>query len=275
MGDASGVPLDRIDPRSQVRLLIDLAPTGDIPVSYVIREHLDHDQLEPCPDLAGEVRRAAASRPTRTTPTIVLTEGRSDARHLRSALGVTHPHLVGHITFMDFEVKPQGGASALLTLAKGLAAAGVGDRFVAIADNDTAARVTLESDYHLPSNFRMLRYPELALLADYPTLGPQSEGTVNVDLNGRAGSLEMYFGRDVLTDDNGDLFPVQWTGYESKVGAYQGSLSSADKAHAQARFQTKVEQYHAGIVNPDADWDGVRSIIDTIVRAFTNQAGDQ
>jgi len=63
-----------------------------------------------------------------------------------------------------------------------------------------------------PESYRILHYPDLPLLVDYPTLGPQSDSPVRMNVNGKAGSLEMYLGRDLLTV-NGELVPVQWTGY--------------------------------------------------------------
>ena len=65
------------------------------------------------------------------------------------------------------------------------------------------------------SAYRVLHYPDLPLLRRYPTLGPQLVDPVIMDVNGRAGSLEMYLGRDLLTVDS-ELVPVQWTGSEGQ-----------------------------------------------------------
>lgn len=50
------------------------------------------------------------------------------------------------------------------------------------------------------------------MLRAYPTLGPQLSDPVIMDVNGKAGALEMYLGRELLTVD-GQLVPVQWMGY--------------------------------------------------------------
>ncbi len=77
---------------------------------------------------------------------------------------------------------------------KAFIAAGVANRFVAIADNDTAAHTHLAElkSRQLPEGCRLLHYPDLPLLADYPVLDPTSSEMTRDDVNGIAGSLEMY-----------------------------------------------------------------------------------
>ncbi|MGH3282584.1 MAG: hypothetical protein ACRDNW_26100, partial [Trebonia sp.] len=115
------------------------------------------------------------------------------------------------------------------------AAAGVANHVVAIADNDTAAYTALEkveNDPKLPARFKILHYPDLPLLEQYPTLGPYQSDPVSANVNGTAGALEMYLGRDVLASE-GSLAPVQWTSWDSKAGRYQGSLLPGDKRRVQ------------------------------------------
>ena len=45
-----------------------------------------------------------------------------------------------------------------------------------------------------------------------------------MNLNGLAGLIEMYMGKDILTGNDGNLELVQWGGYMSRVNKYQGSL---------------------------------------------------
>jgi len=286
--EASSTPLKRLDPRVQARVLLDLAPNGDVQVEYVLHGLVGHANGL-CGDLAGEARETASTHPAGATPTVVLTEGTNDAETLTQAMTVTHPHLMEHVRFLTFELKREGGAAALLGLVKGLSATRVGNRFVAIADNDAAARSVLKGAPTLPDNFRLLHYPPLDLLRAYPTRGPQSEGLVVMDVNGLAGSLEMYLGTDVLIDrgaqakaspspsptpgegagaGTGNLFPVQWYGFMDNVAAYQGSLGTRHKKLARERFKEKVAAHHAGTGALDADWEGVRAIIELIVHAF-------
>ena len=112
---------------------------------------------------------------------------------------------------------------ALAKMVYSFATAGVANHVVAIADNDTAAYSALEkvkSDPKLPARFKILRYADPPLLEGYPTLGPYQSEPVLVNVNGTAGALEMYFGRDVLISE-GSLAPVQ-TNWDSKAGRYQG-----------------------------------------------------
>jgi hypothetical protein len=89
-----------------------------------------------------------------------------------------------------------------------------------------------------------------------------------MNVNGLAGSLEMYFGRDLLTLD-GALRPVQWTSHIDGMNADQGSLSKQHKTQVQKLFRAKIEQ---ALVDESArasqDWSGVRAIVDTIIGSF-------
>ena len=84
-----------------------------------------------------------------------------------------------------------------------------------------------------------------------------------MNVNGLAGSIEMYLGSDVLTVD-GELQPVVWGGYVSRLRAYQGEIS--DKDRVQERFRNKVA---AAKVRPevmiDQDWSGLDLVLDHLV----------
>ena len=75
------------------------------------------------------------------------------------------------------------------------------------------------------------------MLRSYPTLGPS--GNTEMDVNGLAASIELYLGRDVLTQDDGSLTPVQWKGYNETVGQYQGEVMR--KAQLQHAFNKKAD----------------------------------
>lgn len=59
------------------------------------------------------------------------------------------------------------------------------------------------------------------------------------DVNGRAASLELYFGEDVLRQTDGGLTSVQWTGYSKKQASYQGEI--LNKVQLQKRFRAKLK----------------------------------
>lgn len=199
---------------------------------------------------------------------IVLTEGKSDQRLLSRSLRLLAPHLAPYFTFVDFEQhKVEGGAGRLVHGLKLFSGARVANRIIAIFDNDTAAASALKSleGIPFPGNVSVLQYPVLDLARDYPTLGPH--GLVNADVNGLAGSLELYFGVDVLTDEGGTLTPVQWRGYDDRLARYQGEL--VGKGELQKRFEAKLlacEADRSEIVNHD--WTAMKLIVESLTKAF-------
>ena len=199
---------------------------------------------------------------------IVLTEGDKDKEVLERALQLLYPHLSDYFHFFDFTGQGLGGGTSQLSnLVRALAAADIKHRVIALFDNDTAARASVSNlDLNrLPQNIAVRHYPSLPIAQKYPTLGPSGE--VWMDVNGLAGGLELYAGRDVLEDSHGRLSPVQWSGYDRKLGRYQGALVEKDRIFAQ--LIDKLSQCEE---NPDEidgyDWEGVTAIISTILTAF-------
>lgn len=167
---------------------------------------------------------------------IIITEGVTDERFLKKSLEVIYPKLINNVKFLDSDFKPERSADSAIKLIKSFASAGISNRILVVLDNDAAgsdALMNLPSS--LPNNFKVIQYPKLDWLKKYPTIGAQGE--VVMDINGLAGSVEMYLGDDVLKDKSGELVRVQWQGYMSRIGKYQGSL--LDKAGVQKRFDTK------------------------------------
>jgi hypothetical protein len=92
-----------------------------------------------------------------------------------------------------------------------------------------------------------------------------------MDINGLAGSLELYFGLDVLRDGDGNLSPVQWRGYVDGVKRYQGEI--LDKARLQARFREKLRSCREEPrLIESTDWEGMRAILDRLRSAFHDDA---
>ncbi|MCY3543770.1 MAG: HEPN/Toprim-associated domain-containing protein [Chloroflexi bacterium] len=199
---------------------------------------------------------------------IVLTEGRTDKDFLERSVKILYPHLADYFHFFDFNLnKPPGGVGALANLVRAFAAASVEHRILALFDNDAAARDALKNldPKSLPENIRFCHYPNLAMAENYPTIGPSGRSSMNV--NGLAGSLELYLGQDVLENDDGELTPVQWTGYQRRVYSYQGEV--LDKKRIQDRFANKLRVCEMDRGKIDSyDWDGIRSILDVMRVAF-------
>ena len=254
-----GFPL--ADPRYRLRAFLDLCE-DDSPVIYDLTQLCDgpiadeHDLFDhSCID---------------DERILVLTEGKTDQRFLAATLEILYPHLADCFSFFDLaEVNLQGGAAALVAMLKAFIGAKIANRIVAIFDNDTAARSArrgLERTT-LPENVRVLHYPWLPLAENYPTIGPSGLSLLNI--NGLAGSLEVYFGIDVLQGVDG-LMPVQWKGYEQAMGQYQGEV--LNKAHLQERYERKLQESRAtGAKNTAHDWDGMERIFTTLRSAFNDQ----
>ncbi len=199
---------------------------------------------------------------------IVLTEGPTDQHFLERSLQLLYPHLAEYYSFMDFAAMAvPGGAAALVATVKAFAGVGITNRVVSMLDNDAAGRdaARLLATVSLPSNFRVLTHPPVAAATAWPTYGPT--GLFAMDVNGLAGSIELYFGDDVLRRPNGDLTPVQWRGLISGIGAYQGEV--LDKFELQQRFRDKLERASKDATLLETlDWSGVRAILDALRRAF-------
>jgi len=167
---------------------------------------------------------------------------------------------------MDFDALRVGGGAG--NLVKAFAEAGIVNRTIALFDNDTAAAAAaaLKSldKVSLPPHIRVLRLPSLDLLRAYPTIGPS--GTVSLDVNGLAGSIELYLGKDVLRSGT-DLVPVQWTGFDSGLRRYQGEVLDKNELHK--RFFRKVE---AAKLDPSKQagrhWSGLRAVFAAVFAAF-------
>jgi hypothetical protein len=206
---------------------------------------------------------------------IVLTEGRTDSRFISRSLKLLYPEFWDYYRFLDFAQNNQaGGAGQLVHIVKGFIGSGIVNRVVAIFDNDTAAADSIRglAGVDVPPNIKILHYPSLELGTNYPTVGPT--GSTPFDVNGLAGSLELYFGRDVLQAGDGDLAPVHWQGYIRGMSRYQGVLE--DKRVLQEKFETKLAICEAEPGRVDQhDWSGMRAILRHIFAAFEEGRNDE
>lgn len=192
---------------------------------------------------------------------VLITEGVTDKRILEKSLSVIYPKLVSNVKFLNMDFKPENGVASVVKMVKSFAAAGIRNRILVILDNDSAASEALMSlPKHLPDNIKIIQYPNLAMLKNYPTIGPQ--GNVLMDVNGLAGSIEMYVGRDILMDKEGELEIIQWGGYMSKVKKYQGSL--INKENVQKRFEDKDDSKLEGWNDLKYLWDYIIENLSTL-----------
>lgn len=197
---------------------------------------------------------------------LVLTEGRSDTRILESSLKVLYPHLADMYSFLDHEAFQLGGGTGnLANLVKGIAGVGIGNRVIAVFDNDAAGTIQAADvkALGLPANFRVLTLPRLKLAQRYPTLGPN--GALRTNINGCACSIELYLGNAALTQKDGSLVPVQWRGFEPKLRRYQGEL--IDKRNVQQRF---LDALKVPDQLDEANLVSIRRVLQMIFSAFAD-----
>ena len=232
--------------------LTDVAEGG-----WVNLEHLfdySDDDISPIHDISRRI--------------IVITEGSTDTFILERSLKLLYPHLAEYFRFLDFKgTNIAGGASALAHTVKAFAGVGITNRIIALFDNDTGAEDALKTlnGVTLPKNIEVLRYPEIELANNYSTIGPT--GIAKMNVNGLAGSIELYLGKDVLIGEDGNQIPVQWKGYVQSLRKYQGEIIS--KSDVQNKFMEKLKLCE---IDPSMiekfDWIGIRAIINSMITAF-------
>ncbi len=256
--------------RHFIRLLLDVCAEADELV-YDLTDLALGGWIEEADDLVKVADELISADFAVSRRIIILTEGITDKWILGRSLRLLYPHLSDYFRFMDFEgAKVGGGAGELANIVKAFAGAGIINRIVALFDNDTAAEAAIQSlsTITLPDNIVVRKYPDIELANSYPTLGPT--GVVSMNVNGLAGSIELYLGDDVLRYADGNLTPVQWRGYDSRLQRYQGEI--LNKIELQNKFEHKLRACEEDPTQVVAyDWTGVRAILDVMRSAFHNK----
>lgn len=222
-------------------------------------EYFDYDE-----DFVEYGLSLSAAEYSSKSKTIVLTEGKSDVWVLSETLDLLYPHLKDYYSFLDFDGTGYGGGVGnLANVVKAFAGSGIVNNVIALFDNDTAAQSACKKleEIGLPNNIAIARLPTLELLKCYPTLGPS--GAVDLNVNGMAASIELYFGEDILKTDGENLVPIQWTGYDKSEKQYQGEV--LEKSLLQKRFKVKLALAQEG---KDYEWSEIHSIFGLIFGAF-------
>lgn len=206
---------------------------------------------------------------------IILTEGKSDTLVLSESLNLLYPHLADYFTFMDFDgAKVGGGAGSLANMVKSFSGAGIINKVVAVFDNDTAAHAALKGlrKAKISKNIKIFMLPNIDILNDYPTIGPN--GMISMNVNGLAGSIEPYLGKECLVDSEGAYYPIQWTGLDTGLKKYQGEITEKDKV--QKNFKEKLNRCIEDRSSIDKfDWSGVKKILEGIFNLFHEDDGQQ
>lgn len=207
------------------------------------------------PDLIAEKDRICAKP-------IIVTEGTTDREFLSMAIDIAYPHLTKYIKFLDTDFKPESGASSILNMAKNFASAGFRDNILFLLDNDTAARSAIKSfkksGIKLPKNLLISQYPDTKSMSKYPAKGPDGDTLSNI--NGKAGSIELYLGTNSLTID-GKLSPIQWKGYMDNIDDYQGEV--LNKRQVQDNFRAMVRDQNFEYV--EDEWADMKVLIESLL----------
>lgn len=200
--------------------------------------------------------------------TIILTEGKFDAEVISQSMSLLYPFMSKFFSFINFsEYKVQGSTNFLTHYLKAFIASGIQNRVIALYDNDSAGLAELVdiNDFLVPDNFRILHLPDVELAKNYPTLGPNGEEFL--DVNGRACSIELFLGKDVLSE-NGKLIPIQWKGYVDKTKSYQGEVMQKGLIQSKFSNKYKLASVNNEINATDEAWFEMRILLEYIFDAF-------
>lgn len=197
--------------------------------------------------------------------TIVLTEGKFDAEVISESMLLLYPHMAKFFSFIDFDAyKVQGSTNFVTHYFKLFASLGIKNNVIALYDNDAAgiAEMMTLKQMRFPKNFMIMSLPDLDIAKHYPSLS--NDEIVYQDVNGRACSIEMFLGRDVLKEGE-KLPPVDWEAFMPKAGARQGKLQH--KKSIQERFRSKLKAAkESGVIENDS-WQELRILLQRIFSA--------
>lgn len=202
-----------------------------------------------------------------TGTVLILTEGKSDTEVLSTAIQVMYPEFSDLFQFVDFqEFSIEGGASMLTKMVKAFAGVRLDQSILALFDNDAAGlaeRHHVDRVKALPNNIKTMVLPDIELARDYPTIGPEGERLM--DVNGAASSIELFLGKEALTDRSGRLHPIRWTGWNAQIQRYQGALEHKDDITK--RFLTRMKK-GGDPISLRAEFSEMDQLLNAIFSAF-------
>ena len=255
------------DIRYFLRAVLELVDPSDS-IILDITELVDSGDFTGEEELAKDAISGFSEEFVASSTILILTEGSTDKEVLSQTLSLLYPHLSEYYSFPEFGTsKMEGGSPNLVRAVKAFIGSGIVNRVIAVFDNDTAAQVAMKSleGLAIPANIVIMRYPPVAYAKNYPTIGPQ--GMQNMDVNRLAGSIELYFGEEILKTNGHDLTPIQWKGYDSHLGQYQGEIQN--KRALQASYFEMVKRCRVGNDNVSRhDWSAMQIIFEQIFSAF-------
>lgn len=184
---------------------------------------------------------------------LIVTEGSSDAAILRHALKLLRPHIADFFDFVDMEEGyPFSGTGNLYRFVQGLIGIAVQNKTLVLFDNDAEGLANHRrcAALNVPPNIRILTLPDLPVLANFRTVGPDGEGFS--DINGRAAAIECYLDLDQKAC-------VRWTAYNRALGVYQGELENKT-SYMRTFLQHRCRK-------SDYDYARLERVIDALIAA--------
>jgi hypothetical protein len=158
---------------------------------------------------------------------LVATEGASDARIIRRAIGALRPEVADFFNFVEVNEKHHfWGAGNLVKFAEGLLRIEILNKVLFVFDNDAEGVDALRriEKLQLPPNLQAMVLPSLDEFKKFATRGP--DGTRISDINGRAAGIECYL--DLRLDKRTEP-QVTWNNYKKEIDAWQGVLDFKDE----------------------------------------------
>ncbi len=210
--------------------------------------------------------------------TIVLVEGSSDKDILEFSIEYLYPHLSDLFYFMDFDDNNgsrDGGTSYVIKNLKTFYFSKIKRNFIAIFDNDAEGYqskcVLLNNIKQWPSNFKILLYPEIDLLKNYPTIAPNGSIVLD-DINKKAASIELYLPDAIIKKEN-DYLPIEWESRKKiknngQVEAlYQGVISDKEEIkHKFHKMKNDIIKNKELFINEE--WDRMKVLLESIIFAY-------
>ncbi len=182
---------------------------------------------------------------------LIVTEGTTDAKIIKHAVGMLRPHIADFFDFVDMqEGYPFSGTGSLFNFVKGLISIRIQNNVVVLYDNNAEGVFNWcrSTKLRVLDNMRILKLPDREAFRDFQTVGPS--GLHKSDINGKAAAIECYL-------DTGPDPVVRWSNFHTNAGCYQGQIENKDRyTQAFLAQNARVDGY---------DYSGIASVLDLLV----------
>lgn len=179
-------------------------------------------EFGPLVDAGWASRESFQAGARRKQKVLIATEGASDARIIKRAIGILRPNVADFFNFVDVEEKHHfWGTGNLAKFAEGILRIDIHNRVLFVFDNDAEGVDACQkvNALELSPNMRAMLLPDLDDFRSFATQGP--EGASLSDINGKAAAIECYLD---LEHPNHSPAKVLWSNYKKSIDAWHGAL---------------------------------------------------